>query len=84
MATPENSRTVADEKVTMNQLENIETHDELKTHPKYEKVDAFGAHAKTDPKEIALVKKIDRYILASRLLSYKKTVANPDCSLFSG
>ncbi|KAF7555293.1 hypothetical protein G7Z17_g2279 [Cylindrodendrum hubeiense] len=31
--------------------------------PKIEKVDEFGAHAKTDPKEIALVKKLDRYML---------------------
>ena len=27
------------------------------------KVDEFGAHTKTDPKEIALVRKIDWYIL---------------------
>jgi hypothetical protein len=33
--------------------------------PKMEKVDEFGAHAKTDPREIALVKKLDRYILVS-------------------
>lgn len=28
-------------------------------------VDEFGAHAKTDPKEIALVKKLDRFIIVS-------------------
>lgn len=33
--------------------------------PKMDKVDQFGAHAKTDPREIALVKKLDRYILVS-------------------
>lgn len=33
--------------------------------PKMDKVDEFGAHAKTDPREIALVKKLDRYILVS-------------------
>lgn len=31
--------------------------------PKIEKVDEFGAHTKTDPKEIALVRKLDWYIL---------------------
>ncbi|RBA20520.1 hypothetical protein FPRO05_07967 [Fusarium proliferatum] len=31
--------------------------------PKMDKVDEFGAHAKTDPREIALVKKLDKYIL---------------------
>ncbi|KAF5024482.1 hypothetical protein F66182_3422 [Fusarium sp. NRRL 66182] len=31
--------------------------------PKMDKVDEFGAHAKTDPREIALVKKLDRYII---------------------
>jgi hypothetical protein len=33
--------------------------------PKMDKVDEFGAHAKTDPREIALVKKLDKYILVS-------------------
>ncbi|CAM1507733.1 Fc.00g045810.m01.CDS01 [Cosmosporella sp. VM-42] len=70
MASPGNTRVVADEKITMNQLENIETQEELKTHPRYDKVDAFGAHAKTDPKEIALVKKIDWYILPILWLMY--------------
>lgn len=28
-----------------------------------EKVDEFGAHTKTDPREIALVKKLDWYML---------------------
>ncbi|KAF5658781.1 major facilitator superfamily transporter [Fusarium circinatum] len=31
--------------------------------PKMDKVDEFGAHAKTDPREIALVKKLDKYLL---------------------
>lgn len=31
--------------------------------PKYEKTDYSGAHEKTDPKEIALVKKLDRWIM---------------------
>jgi hypothetical protein len=33
--------------------------------PKMDKVDEFGAHAKTDPREIALVKKLDKYIIVS-------------------
>ena len=31
--------------------------------PKVEKVDYSGAHEKTDPKEIKLVKKLDRWIM---------------------
>lgn len=31
--------------------------------PNIEKVDKFGSHAKTDPYEIALVKRLDRYML---------------------
>jgi hypothetical protein len=31
--------------------------------PTAEKYDRFGAHEKTDPKEIALVKKLDRWIM---------------------
>lgn len=38
--------------------------DDLKM-PAMDKVDEFGAHAKTDPREIALVKKLDRYIIVS-------------------
>lgn len=35
--------------------------------PKVEKVDYSGAHEKTDPKEIALVKKLDRWMMVSIL-----------------
>jgi hypothetical protein len=35
--------------------------------PKMDKVDEFGAHAKTDPREIALVKKLDKYIIVSSI-----------------
>ena len=31
----------------------------------FDKVDEFGAHAKTDPREIKLVKKLDLYIMVS-------------------
>lgn len=37
--------------------------------PEIEKVDHFGAHTKTDPKEIALVRKLDIYMLVSSVLS---------------
>ena len=43
-------------------------HDEPeKAVPTVDKVDYSGAHAKTDPKEIALVKKLDRWIMVSPL-----------------
>lgn len=53
------------EKVAVNQMEHVLTTDDpaLMKQPVIEKVDEFGAHTKTDPKEIALVKKIDWYIL---------------------
>ena len=35
--------------------------------PTVERVDYSGAHEKTDPKEIALVKKLDRWIMVSPL-----------------
>jgi len=41
---------------------SVAEHDE-KPVPKYEKTDYSGAHEKTDPKEIALVKKLDRWIM---------------------
>ena len=36
-----------------------------KVVPTVEKTDYSGAHEKTDPKEIALVKKLDRWIMVS-------------------
>ena len=41
---------------------SVAEHDE-KPVPKYDKTDYSGAHEKTDPKEIALVKKLDRWIM---------------------
>lgn len=49
----------------MERIEHVETTDNELVKPKMEKVDEFGAHSKTDPREIALVKKIDWYILVS-------------------
>ncbi|GKT43483.1 putative transporter [Colletotrichum spaethianum] len=53
------------DKVAVNQMEHVLTTEDpaLMKQPVIEKVDEFGAHTKTDPKEIALVKKIDWYIL---------------------
>jgi hypothetical protein len=39
-----------------------------KALPKVDKVDYSGAYEKTDPKEIALVKKLDRWIMVSTQL----------------
>lgn len=55
-----------DEKMAqMERIEHVETTDADLVKPKMELVDEFGAHAKTDPKEIALVKKLDWYMLVS-------------------
>lgn len=46
-------------------LEQTQTRDEelMKPIPMVGKVDYSGAHEKTDPREIALVKKLDRWIM---------------------
>lgn len=36
-----------------------------KAIPRVDKIDYSGAHEKTDPKEIALVKKLDRWMMVS-------------------
>ena len=49
-----------------NNISHVETRDEEDQIQKTDqnvKVDAFGASAKTDPKEIALVKKLDWYMM---------------------
>lgn len=51
-----------------NNISHVETRDEEDQIQKTDqnvKVDAFGASAKTDPKEIALVKKLDWYMMVS-------------------
>lgn len=48
----------------------VSDHDEfVKPVPTVEKIDYSGAHEKTDPREIALVKKLDRWIMV-RLAKY--------------
>lgn len=49
-----------------NNISHVETRDEedqIQKADQNAKVDAFGAHTKTDPKEIALVKKLDWYMM---------------------
>ena len=40
-----------------------DTDDVFEKFPRMEQVDQFGAHAKTDPREIALVKKLDWFVI---------------------
>lgn len=47
--------------------------------PKMDKVDEFGAHAKTDPREIALVKKLDKYIIVSICTADSLSVTSNAC-----
>jgi hypothetical protein len=47
------------------ELSTVESIDDQPKQPSYDKIDEFGAHTKTDPKEISLVKKLDLYILVS-------------------
>lgn len=54
------------EQQDVNQIERADTNNDgvfEKKAPTMDKVDEFGAHAKTDPKEIALVRKLDMHIL---------------------
>ncbi|KAG7128979.1 MFS transporter prlL like protein [Verticillium longisporum] len=61
----------ADEKTRQAEIEHARTNESgmfddggpEKPVPRVDKVDQFGAHEKTDPKEIALVKKLDRWIM---------------------
>ena len=48
-------------------LERQQTNDIQKPIPIVDKQDYSGAHEKTDPREIALVKKLDRWIMVSRV-----------------
>ncbi|GJC88520.1 hypothetical protein ColLi_11358 [Colletotrichum liriopes] len=50
---------------SINRVDTANDDTEFQKIPKMDKVDEFGAHAKTDPKEIALVKKLDAYIIVS-------------------
>ena len=43
-------------------------HDEINKPASGEKLDEFGASAKTDPKEIALVRKLDFHMMVSAVI----------------
>jgi hypothetical protein len=58
--------------------------DPIKPVPIAEKQDYSGAHEKTDPREIALVKKLDRWIMVSRLRSGVEKGSTDGRSLCSG
>lgn len=57
-----------------NGAEIFEDENPQKPVPQVEKVDYSGAHEKTDPKEIALVKKLDRWIMVSVLFVESRTL----------
>lgn len=67
---PAHGTTIVNEKKDLadaNYVERVDTHEDLSL-AKIEqdaKLDAFGARSKTNPEEIALVKKLDRTILVS-------------------
>jgi hypothetical protein len=46
--------------------------------PVMAQVDKFGAHAKTDPREIKLVRKLDRYIMVRRDTFWRSMVGLMD------
>jgi len=67
---PAHGMTTVDEKKDIadaNYIERVDTHEDLSLAKVEQdaKLDAFGARSKTDPEEIALVKKLDRTILVS-------------------
>ncbi|KAM0322146.1 hypothetical protein ACHAQA_009634 [Verticillium albo-atrum] len=55
-----------------NQIAHVEANDDgvFEKGGHHENLDQFGAHKKTDPREIALVKKLDRYMLPILWLMY--------------
>lgn len=74
--TPAQGTVVGDEKkdvAAANYVERVDTHDNDIALAKVEadaELDAFGARSKTNPEEIALVKKLDRTILVRRMMLY--------------
>lgn len=50
--------------VDKNEVLHVEAQDK-DNDEKFQKMDEFGAHVKTDPKEIALVRKLDMYMMVS-------------------
>lgn len=62
---------VGGEANSINRVDTANDDADFQKIPKMDKVDEFGAHAKTDPKEIALVKKLDAYIIVSDQAGYR-------------
>lgn len=64
-------------------VENASVDDEVVQ--KLGTIDKFGAHVKTDPREIALVKKLDLYMLASFMAKHSVEKSwLTGCSRFCG
>lgn len=61
MATQQDPLKISDKKE--NEAQIFEEENPEKPVPRVENYDKFGSHEKTDPKEIALVKKLDRWIM---------------------
>lgn len=55
-------------------LFQAETNTPEKPIPAVQKTDYSGAHEKTDPREIALVKKLDRWIMVSSSCTAQRAV----------
>lgn len=53
------------DKASLKNLDTQISHAAEKVTPRIGNVDYSGAYVKTDPKEIALVRKLDRWIMAS-------------------
>jgi hypothetical protein len=73
----EGSMTGEAEKHTIVHVEGDHDDDGVLKSTDEEKVDEFGAHAKTDPKEIALVRKLDMYMLVK--VSHAALPLEPRC-----
>lgn len=77
-ASPQGTSNTIDNKKTVagaDHVERVETNDIDYSLAKVEadaKLDEFGARSKTNPEEIALVKKLDRTILVSLLPPHSK------------
>lgn len=46
-------------------VDHVDFQEDMMKPTDVEQHDKFGSHAKTDPKEIALVKKLDMYLMVS-------------------
>jgi hypothetical protein len=78
------------EKISFERVEKLDTSvdgQQLDADERGIRLDYSGAHAKTSPEEIALVKKLDLWIMVSTLIyvvTLSDTAANVVCSLLFG